>query len=65
MKTRLTEHDLDELSEPTRSTAFELFWLLRESGYSEDLAIRLAWREAHEAQMNGHGGGFQAVAPRA
>lgn len=52
MKTTLTEEDLDELSEPARSTAFELFWLLRESGHSEALAIHLALRGAHEAQTD-------------
>jgi hypothetical protein len=51
-----TERDLEQLSEPTRSTALELFWLLRESGYTEELAIRLALRGAHEAQTQRQGG---------
>jgi hypothetical protein len=62
LKTTLTERDLDELSEPTRSTAFELLWLLRESGHSEDLAIRLALRGAHEAHTNRWGGPTSATA---
>lgn len=57
MKTARTERDLDELSEPMRSTAFELLWLLRESGYSEDLAIHLALRGAQESQTDRRGGG--------
>jgi hypothetical protein len=57
VKTTLTEQDLDDLSEPTRSAAFEILWLLRESGYSEELALRLALRGAHEAQANVQAGG--------
>jgi hypothetical protein len=52
----LTERDLEQLSEPTRSKALELFWLLRESGHSDELAIRLALRGAHEAQPRRQGG---------
>jgi hypothetical protein len=53
MTTRLTERDLNDLPEPTRSKAFELLWLLRESGLSEKLAIELAWRGAREVQGPG------------
>jgi hypothetical protein len=52
METTLTERDLEELSEPARSTAFEFLWLLRESGYSDDLALRLALRGACEADAD-------------
>jgi hypothetical protein len=57
VKTTLTERDLEDLPEPTRSAAFEILWLLREGGYSEDLALRLALRGAHEAQANAPPGG--------
>lgn len=62
MNATLTERDLDELSEPTRSTALELLWLLRESGHSEDLAVRLAFRGAQEAHATRRGG-VAAAAP--
>jgi hypothetical protein len=63
MKAKATEQDLDELSEPPRSTAFELLWLLRESGHSEELAVRLALRGAHEAHAARLDGGGPAPAP--
>lgn len=62
MKDTLTERDLEELSEPTRSTAFELLWLLRESGHSEELAVRLAFRGAQEADATRRGGVSAAAA---
>ncbi|MEO8182059.1 MAG: hypothetical protein ABI895_24760 [Deltaproteobacteria bacterium] len=61
MKTSLTEKDLDELSEPTRTTALQLLWLLRESGHSEELALRLALRAAREAEMDPQNGGDTAA----
>jgi hypothetical protein len=48
METILTERDLEELSEPARSVAFEFLWLLRESGHSEEFALRLAMHGAYE-----------------
>jgi hypothetical protein len=56
VKSTPTERDLDGLSEPTRSRAFELLWLLRESGCSEELAIRLAVLGAQEAPSARPGG---------
>jgi hypothetical protein len=48
METILTERDLEDLSEPTRSVAFEFLWLLRECGHSEEFALRLAMHGAYE-----------------
>lgn len=52
MEKILTERDLEDLSEPTRSTALEFLWLLRENGYSEELALRLAFHGACEVGGN-------------
>ena len=52
MDALLSERDLEELSEPARTKAFEFLGLLRESGYPEQLALGLALRGARDAEVS-------------
>lgn len=48
MTPRPTRHDLEHMTEPTRSKALDTLQRLRQSGYDEADAVEIAFREAEE-----------------
>lgn len=51
-----TQDDLDQLAEPTRSKAREVFQRLLSRGVAEARAIELAFRQAEEWETSRHPG---------